>query len=117
MASRIGLPPLVGYLVAGFLLNGMGVEAGEHLAPVADAGVTLLLFSIGLKLKLKDLAHADVWAGTTVHMLVAVVFFSAGLGFLSLAGMPMADHMGWIASTARRFRLEFFQYRFCRQGI
>ena len=51
--SRIGLPPLVGYLLAGFALNSVGVTGGELLESVADAGVTLLLFTIGLKLKIK----------------------------------------------------------------
>ena len=68
LASRIGLPPLVGYLLAGFALNGLGVEPGEHLEVIANAGVTLLLFTIGLKLKLSDLASPVVWAGATVHM-------------------------------------------------
>ena len=55
-SNRIGLPPLVGYLIAGFVLNSFGIEGGETLSRIADAGVTLLLFSIGLKLKLKSLA-------------------------------------------------------------
>ena len=39
-ASRIGLPPLVGYLVAGFILNGLGVKGGEmlHDQKEADGG-------------------------------------------------------------------------------
>ena len=60
VSSRIGLPPLVGYLLAGFLLNSFGVEGGGTLEKIADAGVTLLLFTIGLKLKLKSLAKPEV---------------------------------------------------------
>ena len=74
--SRAGLPPLVGYLLAGFALNSMGVAGGELLGTVADAGVTLLLFTIGLKLKLKSLAKPEVWAGTSIHMAVTVSVFS-----------------------------------------
>ena len=48
--SKIGLPPLVGYLLAGFVLNSIGVTGGDLLEKVAGAGVTLLLFTIGLKL-------------------------------------------------------------------
>ena len=48
LISRIGLPPLVGYLLAGFALNSIGVAGSELLETVADAGVTLLLFTIGL---------------------------------------------------------------------
>ena len=63
--SRIGLPPLVGYLAAGFILNGLGIDGGPTLEKAADIGVTLLLFTIGLKLKLKALARPEVWGGAT----------------------------------------------------
>ena len=52
---------MVGFLVAGFMLNALGAEGGEFLNAVADLGITLLLFSIGLKLKLKSLARPEVW--------------------------------------------------------
>ena len=76
--SRIGLPPLVGYLLAGFTLNSMCVTSGETLETMADAGVTLLLFTIGLKLKIKSLAKPEVWAGTSIHMIVTVIVFYHG---------------------------------------
>ena len=43
----IGLPPLVGYLAAGFMLSANGYESNDILHAVAHAGV-LLLFSVGL---------------------------------------------------------------------
>ena len=46
-ASQANLPPLVGYLLAGFILNGLGIKGGETLVTISDAGVTLLLFTIG----------------------------------------------------------------------
>ena len=58
LATRsIGLPPLIGYLAAGFALAAFGEHFGvgptdsvilEHLAHL---GVLLLLFTVGLKLK------------------------------------------------------------------
>jgi predicted Kef-type K+ transport protein len=47
--KQVGLPPLVGFLAAGFVLNIFGVEGGQTLDRIADFGVLLLLFSIGLK--------------------------------------------------------------------
>jgi glutathione-regulated potassium-efflux system ancillary protein KefC len=47
------VPPLLGYLVAEFVFNRLGVEAGDKLEKIANAGVSLLRFTIGLKLKLK----------------------------------------------------------------
>jgi predicted Kef-type K+ transport protein len=54
-ARQVGLPPLVGFLVAGFVLNAFGAESGEALQHIADLGVTLLLFSIGCKLRIRGL--------------------------------------------------------------
>ena len=87
-SSRIGLPPLVGYLIAGFVLNSFGVEGSETLGKIAEAGITLLLFTIGLKLKLKSLAKPEVWSGTTIHMLTTVAVFGTGIWFLGESGMP-----------------------------
>ncbi|MEK9611958.1 MAG: cation:proton antiporter family protein [Alphaproteobacteria bacterium] len=76
LINRIGLPPMVGFLAAGFAYNFAGLEAPEGLQTVADLGVTLLLFSIGLKLKLKDLAAAEVWGTSVAHIVASTLFFS-----------------------------------------
>lgn len=87
LVRQVGLPPLVGFLVAGFGLNLCGVEGGESLQDFGDFGVTLLLFTIGLKLKLQSLARPQVWGVATLHMLVTVLVFTLallGLSALSL---------------------------------
>ena len=106
-SSRIGLPPLVGYLIAGFVLKGLGVEGSETLGNIADAGVTLLLFSIGLKLKLKSLAKPEVWAGATIHMFITVVVFGAGIWILSESGMPYFHLLSWQTALLVAFALSF----------
>ena len=77
----VGLPPLVGFLVAGFALKGAGFESSPALQRVADIGVTLLLFTIGLKLDVRTLLKPVVWAGTTIHMVLVVLLFG-GLFFV-----------------------------------
>ena len=57
--SRVGLPPMVGFLVAGFAYNFMGFQAPDSLQAVADLGVTLLLFSIGLNCKVVAIAKHE----------------------------------------------------------
>ena len=59
-----GIPPLVGYLVAGFLLNFAGYTLTEDLTQIANLGITIMLFTIGLKLNIRDLSRREVWAGT-----------------------------------------------------
>ncbi|MEA2059014.1 MAG: cation:proton antiporter family protein [Thermodesulfobacteriota bacterium] len=105
--SRIGLPPIVGYLLAGFALNSMGVPGSELLESVADAGVTLLLFTIGLKLKLKSLAKPEVWAGTSIHMMATVMIFSFGIWMLGVSGIPLFDQLTWQTSLLIAFALSF----------
>ena len=88
-ARLVGLPPLVGFLIAGFVLNGMGVEGGVVLDRLKDTGVTLLLFTIGLKLRIGTLLRPEVCAGATLHMLGTVLVFAVALFALGAAGLPM----------------------------
>lgn len=69
----LGLPPLVGYLAAGFILSARGYESHPILEQVAHTGVLLLLFGVGLKLRLKSLVRVEVLAGSLLHMLLMVV--------------------------------------------
>jgi len=68
IARHVGLPPLIGYLVAGFALSAYGYHGGENLAHLAHVGVLLLLFTVGLKLRLKSLVRPEVWGGAALHM-------------------------------------------------
>ena len=67
---------MVGFLTAGFAYNLAGFEIPEGLQTIADLGVTLLLFSIGLKLKIRDLATAEVWGTSVAHIVVSTFLFS-----------------------------------------
>lgn len=74
IATRLYLPPLVGYLAAGYVLHGLNVAPMENLSHLADIGIELLLFSVGLKLKPKSLLRREVLSvGGSHFMLMAVV--------------------------------------------
>src|SRR3990172_5238644 len=58
LANRCKLPPLVGYLVAGILIGPFtpGYVADQNIAAqLAEIGVILLMFGVGLHFSLKDL--------------------------------------------------------------
>ncbi|MGZ5075906.1 MAG: cation:proton antiporter domain-containing protein [Methylobacter sp.] len=71
--SRLYLPPLVGYLMAGYILNVVGIEANETLTHLADIGIELLLFSVGLKLKPSSLLRREVLSVGSLHLLVVTL--------------------------------------------
>mgnify|MGYP002633455961 CR=1 FL=1 len=73
IAMAMRLPPLVGFLAAGFVINALNIEELPQLEVLADLGVTLLLFAIGLKLDVRILLRREVWLTTSAHMVISVV--------------------------------------------
>ncbi|MBD2858661.1 cation:proton antiporter [Spongiibacter sp. KMU-158] len=69
---HLGMPPLLGYLLAGFVAGVAKLGEFEQIQLYADLGVLLLLFTIGLKLNFKQLAAAKVWGTTLAHTLIVV---------------------------------------------
>jgi len=86
----LGFPPLLGYLLTGFAAQAFGVSSAEEIQPFADFGITLLLFTIGLKLDLEKLAAPQVWGVTVLQMIISI--------FLMVPVLLLA--MQWIPSLA-----------------
>ena len=89
LAHRVKLSPLVGYLIAGILVGPFtpGFVADAGLAnELAEIGVILLMFGVGLHFSLKDLLSVRHIAvpGALVQIAVA-----------TLLGMGLAHVMGW----------------------
>ena len=88
LVKGIGLPPLVGYLAAGFVLSGLAAntsitaEPTDVLAHIAHLGVLLLLFTVGLKLKLRSIVSPEVIGGSLLHFAITCVVFAPGLYLL-----------------------------------
>ncbi|HEX7532302.1 MAG TPA: cation:proton antiporter, partial [Methyloceanibacter sp.] len=89
LAHRLKLPPLVGYLVAGILIGPFtpGFVADQNLASqLAEIGVILLMFGVGLHFSLDDLLSVRSIAipGAIVQILCATVL-----------GMALSHWLGW----------------------
>ena len=104
---RVGLPPLVGYLIAGFVLQAFGVVGGEVLDEIADLGVLLLLFTIGLKLKIRSLLMPEIWAGASIHMVVTVILFGAGIFAVSFTAISAFEALDLKLALLVSFALSF----------
>ncbi|WP_455874634.1 YbaL family putative K(+) efflux transporter [Rhizobium yanglingense] len=99
IANRLRLPPLVGYLVAGILVgpHTPGYVADQDLAPeLAEIGVILLMFGVGLHFSLKDLLSVRG---------IAVPGAIAQIGFATLLGWGLGALMGWSTGGSLVFGL------------
>ena len=106
-ASTIRLPPLVGYLAAGFVLHAFDYESTEGIETIADAGVLLLLFGIGLKLRLTTLARPVVWGGATLHAATTTAVVGGLLLGLGTLGLPLASDLSVGEAALAGFAFSF----------
>ena len=116
LARVVRLPPLIGFLAAGFLLHELGGSEGVLLTQLAEMGVTLLLFSIGLKLRPADLLETKVWGTTLVHMTLAIIVLAPVL-ILLLALLPGPAAIGWPEAVLLAFALSFSSTVFAIQVL
>ncbi len=103
----ISLPPLIGYLVAGFILHFIGIEPASHLQTLADLGITLMLFTIGLKLDVKDLYKREIWLSSITHSILWItLIFTLCLG-LSYLTLPLFENVDKKSIAIIAFALSF----------
>jgi glutathione-regulated potassium-efflux system ancillary protein KefC len=81
LASFLKMPPLVGYLVAGYGLCALEYPVTPLLSELAEVGILLLLFTVGLKLKLETLIKREVFGVGGLHILI-VALVSGSVFFL-----------------------------------
>jgi CPA2 family monovalent cation:H+ antiporter-2 len=85
LAQRIGQPLIVGYILAGVVVGpftaGPTVGNVHNIEQLAELGVALLLFSLGLELSFRDLAPVRTVAliGGTIQI-VLTMSLGVGLG-------------------------------------
>src|SRR5678816_2426836 len=99
VAQRLRLPPLVGYLLAGVVVGPFspGITLDQHLTlQLADIGVVLLMFGVGLHFKPGDLlaVKATVVPGAVLQM-AAITALGVGAGIA----------FGWTAAQGVMFGL------------
>src|SRR5215211_4696806 len=105
VARRLGLPLILGYILAGVLVgpNTGGPTVGEihQIELLAEIGVALLLFTIGLHFPLGELAPVRRIAliGTPIQMLLTIAF-GYGIGRYFGFGSSEAVWFGALVSLS-----------------
>jgi len=87
LIKMVHLPPLIGYLAAGFILSAMAANPSIPISPeptavldhIAHLGVLLMLFTVGLKLKLKSVISPEVIGGSLLHFTITALVFAPGI--------------------------------------
>ncbi len=93
LARRLGLPDVIGYLLVGIVVGPFTpgfVADSTEIAVIADVGVVLLLFEVGLELdlgKVRKHAGAVMWASPLQVVVTTVV---AGVLAGHVLGLPPA---------------------------
>src|SRR3954470_9831885 len=100
VTHRLGLSPIVGYLLAGVVVgpNTPGFVADRHMAEqLAEVGVVLLMFGVGLQFHLEELLAVRRIAvpGALVRGLVV-----AGLGAVAAASFGWGWRAGIVFGLA-----------------
>ena len=106
-ARAFAMPPLIGYLVAGFALHAMGQESSSTLESLSSLGITLMLFTIGLKLNVRSLLEVKVWGSTLGHMSLWILICGSLLLMISAIGVSYVTGLDWTSAAILAFALSF----------
>jgi len=80
------MPVFVGYLVAGFILSAWGFSAPPLMEKLGHLGVWLLLFVVGLHIRIEDILRREVLLVGLTHLVLGCAMF---IGIASLLGTPL----------------------------
>lgn len=106
-AKLTTLPPSIGYLLAGFILHFLGFQADDLVIELANLGITLMLFTIGLKLNIKDLIKPEVWFGSLSHSFIWMIVGIFALKILALVALPFVTSIDITTSALIVFAMSF----------
>ena len=110
LMRRFGLPALLGFLATGFFLSISGFTDGnlrEILGPLSDMGIILLLFTIGLKIKIKQLVQPEILVTASSHILLTTLTIGGVIFGLSFVGLQYFADMKIEAAMTIGFALSF----------
>lgn len=116
LSRKLKLPTIIGYLITGIIVGPTGFDvigASDEFDALAEIGIILLLFVIGMEFSLKNLAQIKnivlIGGGIQVGLTIALVAALVHLGGLALNTSVFIGFLFSLSSTA--IVLKLFQER------
>ncbi len=106
-AKTVHLPPSIGFLIAGFVLNFLGYQADDSLTTLSHLGITLMLFTIGLKLNVKSLFKSEVWLTSSLHTILWLTFTIIIIKLFAMLAISYFTEVDSITAMLIAFALSF----------
>jgi predicted Kef-type K+ transport protein len=102
IVRTVGLPPLIGYLGAGFAIHqffNISDASLSILNYLAHTGVLLLLFTVGLKLNIKKIIKPEVVGTGILHFVFSVAIYAPIIYYV----MDLTWYIAFMLSVALSF--------------
>ncbi len=109
--KAIGQPSLIGFLLAGFIVHALGIEQDGLIHHLAYIGEILLLFTIGLKLRFKNIKSPYVFGISLIHtaIIIPIFFFIIQFIYQYIPHLPPLNQEGtWLLAFALAFSSTIF---------
>ncbi|MDY0361112.1 MAG: cation:proton antiporter [Desulforegulaceae bacterium] len=103
--QRIGQPLILGYIIAGIFLGphtgGITISNTHEIELLAEIGIALLLFALGLEFSLKDLKPVKMIAliGTPIQIILTILL-GTGIGIIMNYDLKQSLWLGSIISLS-----------------
>jgi CPA2 family monovalent cation:H+ antiporter-2 len=105
LCHRLGLPPIVGFLVSGVVCGpgGFGLVKSVHqVESLAEIGVVLLMFSIGVELSASELMRLKrpVFLGGSTQLGLTIALFSGLSLWVGIGGIGKSIFVGFVVALS-----------------
>jgi predicted Kef-type K+ transport protein len=106
-AKSLSFPPSIGYLGAGFALNYFGYHPDDSLTILSNLGITLMLFTIGLKLNVKNLFKSEIWLTSSLHTISWIILTVIFIKIFSIFAIGYFSNLDLLTASLIAFALSF----------
>lgn len=110
VVKQAKLPPLIGFLVAGILLSVSGLQVDvDIIHEIGHLGVLLLLFTVGLHLRIKNILQPEVYGAGGIHLIISTAVFGLiafAFGYNPIASLIIGILLGFSSTVLAAKALE-----------